>query len=322
MISPRPQERSRRNSWVLNLRGPRNAVDPVRPYAFLSEQEPDEQGSIVQISTIFLTNRECPWKCVMCDLWRNTTEHAVPPGAIPTQIDHALAFLPPASHVKLYNSGSFFDARAIPPSDYSAIASRLASFERVIVESHPLLVGRSCLDFRAMLRGRLEVAIGLETAQPDALRRLNKGMILDDFARAAQLLRDHDISLRAFLLVHPPFIPRADAEAWLHRSIDFAFDHGASVVSLIPTRTGNGAMEALQAATDFTPPTLADLERATNYGLSLSRGRVFADLWDLEKFSACPNCFEARRDRLHQMNLTQRLPPSITCRACGFSADA
>ncbi len=47
-------------------------MDPFRPYAFLSEDERSREGAIVPVNTIFLTNRECPWHCVMCDLWKNT----------------------------------------------------------------------------------------------------------------------------------------------------------------------------------------------------------------------------------------------------------
>ncbi len=70
------------------------------------------------VATVFLTNRECPFRCLMCDLWRNTLTETVPVGAIPAQIDHALLRLPPAKQLKLYNSGSFFDPHAIPPQDY------------------------------------------------------------------------------------------------------------------------------------------------------------------------------------------------------------
>ena len=78
----------------------------------------------------------------MCDLWKNTLTHTVPPGAIPNQIDFAVSHLDVwPDQVKLYNSGSFFDAAAIPPADYSAIAQRVAFAEHVIVESHPRLVG-------------------------------------------------------------------------------------------------------------------------------------------------------------------------------------
>ena len=51
--------------------------------------------------------------------------------------------------------------------------------------------------------------MGLETAHPDALARLNKGCTLDDFARAARALAAHGVGLRVFLLVHPPFVPAA-----------------------------------------------------------------------------------------------------------------
>jgi radical SAM enzyme (TIGR01210 family) len=169
------------DSWIVERRPARNAVDPLRPYAFISEEERSRDGEIVAVNTIFLTNRECPWRCLMCDLWKNTLTETVPAGAIPAQIEYALTRLPAACHIKLYNGGSFFDPRAIPLADYEAIAVLLRPFEHVIVESHPALVGDSCLRFRDLLSGSLEVAMGLETANPEVLQRLNKHMTLDQF---------------------------------------------------------------------------------------------------------------------------------------------
>ncbi len=123
----------------------------------------------------------------MCDLWRNTTDRRVPDGAIAAQVEYALARLPAAPHVKLYNAGNFFDAQAIPPGDLPRIAELLTPFQTAIVECHPRLVGPRCLEFRDLLRPALRVAMGLETAHPEVLRRLNKGMTLDDFERAAGL---------------------------------------------------------------------------------------------------------------------------------------
>ena len=312
-----PSPRSARDEWITTRRGVKNHVDPRRPYAFISEEEPDAAGQLVRISTLFLTNRECPWKCVMCDLWKNTLDEIVPPGAIAEQIDFALERLPPASQIKLYNSGSFFDPRAIPPEEYAGIADRLGAFERVIVECHPALVSNSNLKFQALLNGQLEIAIGLETANPDALNRLNKGMTPPQFSQAAQFLREHQIDLRVFLLVNPPFIDPVEAKGWVRRSIDFSFENGASVVSLIPTRSGNGAMDSLLKLGQFAEPTLAELERAMEYGISLHRGRVFADLWDLDRFSNCEICFDRRRARLDHMNRTQSIAPAVPCAVCG-----
>jgi hypothetical protein len=300
------------DAWIVERRPARNAVDPLRPYAFFAEQERSRDGRVVTVNTIFLTNRECPWRCLMCDLWKNTLTESVSAGAIPTQIEYALARLPAASHVKLYNSGSFFDPRAIPVEDYGRVAELLRPFEHVIVESHPALIGEACLRFRDLLAGRLEVAMGLETVHPTVLPRLNKHMTLDQFAAAASLLRDGAIDLRAFILVKPPFLAEDEAVEWASRSVDFAFDCGASVVALIPTRDGNGAMEAL----DVSPPTIAMLEASAAYGLSLSAGRVFADLWDLRRFSRCDRCFDERAARLERMNLEQALLPPLMCGAC------
>jgi radical SAM enzyme (TIGR01210 family) len=265
------------------------------------------------VATLFLTNRECPFRCLMCDLWKHTTKDRVPDGAIAAQIVHAMARLPAVRHVKLYNAGNFFDAQAIPPGDHARIAELLSPFHTVIVESHPLLVGPRCLVFRDRLRPALEVAMGLETVHPDVLPRLNKRMTLDDFSQAAGYLTDNGIAVRAFILVRPPFLSEEQGVEWARRSIDFAFDAGVECCAIIPTRAGNGAMDRLAERGEFSPPRLESLETALEYGVSQRRGRVFADLWDVEKFYPCPRCGPARAARLLAMNRTQTVPPPVTC---------
>ena len=320
MSTPTPTRSRDLDRWILRRRPARDRLNPFRPHGFFVENERSESGMLVAVATLLLTNRECPWRCLMCDLWKHTLRETVPLGAIPAQIDYALNQLHPARQVKLYNSGSFFDPRAIPPDDHPTIAERMRRFDRVIVESHPTLVGASALRFRDLVTGRLEMAMGLETAHPEVLAKLNKGMTLDQFRRASDFLQAHHIALRAFILVKPPFLDEAEALEWARRSIDFAFDCGATVASLIPTRGGNGALEALAQRGEFAPPRLWTLELALDYGISLGRGRVFADLWDLERFSECATCFDARRDRLQAVNHTQRSTPPIPCRECGAGA--
>jgi len=315
---PYPLQPQERNSWVADRRPPRNVVDPYKPYGFLVEDECSANSEVVPVATIFLTNRECPWRCIMCDLWKNTLTQSVPTGAIPQQIEYALAALPAARQIKLYNSGSFFDEQAIPRQDWPAIAACIRGFERTIVECHPSLVNQSCLELRDLLAHPLEVAMGLETVHPQVLDRLNKRMTLDQFARSSEYLRKNNIDLRVFVLVQPPFMPSQESLSWAQRSLDFAFDCGASVVTLIPTRGGNGAMETLAQIGEFTPPTLAIVEQALGYGLGLRRGRVFVDLWEMHNRSnACQFCLTDRADRLHHMNLSQQIPPFIECSHCG-----
>jgi radical SAM enzyme (TIGR01210 family) len=310
---------SARTEWITQLRGPKNLLDPRIPYAYLHELEIGQDGTPVDTATIFLTNRECPFRCTMCDLWQNTLDQTVPAGGIPEQISYALARLPAARSIKLYNAGSFFDPRAIPVADYSAIADLVSGFERVIVEAHPAFIGEACAQFARLLKGRLEVAIGLETAHPDVLERLNKRFTVADFQRAAGFLAEHEIDLRVFLLVRPPFMSEDEGVEWACRSLDMAFAAGASACCLIPTRAGNGAMEALAGMGQFTPPDLRSVEAAMEYGLELQRGRVFADLWDVERFYTC-SCSPERAARLEQMNRLQTLVPSICCNDCRVSS--
>jgi radical SAM enzyme (TIGR01210 family) len=298
-------------------------LDPFRPHGYFLEQERAQSGRLVQSAAILLTNKECPWRCLMCDLWKHTLSHPVPLGAIPAQIDYALEQLgTQPEQLKLYNSGSFFDSAAIPPADYPGIAQRIACAEHVVVESHPRLVAEKAVRFRDLLRGSLEVAMGLETVHPLVLPRLNKRFDLTHFARATNFLRNHGIAVRAFVLLKPPFLNEEEAIEWALKSAEFAFSCGATAVSIIPTRAGNGAMDRLMETGEFSPPRLRTLERALELALRLGRGRVFADTWNLDMFSNCPACLRKRNQRLEEMNQEQKIPPPIQCARCdGFSAD-
>lgn len=330
-----PASASERTRWILARRGPKTpGLSPFIPYAFLHEHEIGPTGEPVSTATLFLTNRECPFRCLMCDLWQNTLDTSVPPGAIVQQIEYALERLEPAQQIKLYNAGSFFDNGAIPSEDDQTIAALCARFERVIIECHPTLAtGTRCLRFRDLLqresggRTQLEVAMGLETVHPTVLERLNKRMTADSFVQAARFLQDNHIDLRVFLLVRPPFLTEAEGRVWAMRSLEVAFgDANALVACVIPTRAGNGAMEELQRAEHFMSPSLVSLEAVTEYGLELctklnhtdGRGRrIFADLWDVEKFATCPVCSPVRSARLARRNETQQPEPILYCPNCG-----
>lgn len=301
------------SKWILSHRSSKNKVDPFKPYAWLVEKERSASGSIEDTGIIFLTNRECQYHCLMCDLWKNTTDESVPVGAITQQIEWALTKMPGIRHLKIYNSGSFFDERAIAESEYKNIAALVSSFESVIVECHPKLIDEKCLRFRDLIKTDLQVAIGLETVNREILMRLNKKVTPEDFERSVKYLTANGILSRAFILLRTPFMTEEEGIIWAERSIDFAFDTGIECCTVIPVRGGNGAMEELAKTGHFSPPALSSLEEVLEYGIGLKRGRVFADTWDLGLFSSCSRCFNERVDRLTEMNLTQLPVPEIRC---------
>lgn len=303
--------------WIVSKRGIKNKVDPQKPYAWLVEKERTAFRNIEDIGIIFLTNKECPFYCLMCDLWKNTTDKSIPIGAIPNQIKWALEQMPKVKHLKLYNNGSFFDKKAIPEEDYKEIAELLSPFETIIVESHPKFINERCLYFNDLLNSKLEIAIGLETVHPELIKILNKQMTLDDFKSSVAFLSKSNIKSRAFILLRPPFLSEDEGIYWAKKSIDFAFKSGIDCCTVIPVRSGNGALEFLKDKGDFNLPTIQSLESVLEYGIQLNTGRMFADVWDLQLFSNCNECLQKRIDRITDINLSQRIIKPVMC-SCSF----
>ena len=270
--------------------------------------------------TVFLSGAECPFTCSFCDLWRWTFEGPTPAGAIPRQLREVLlkhtADATTPQRLKLYNASNFFDRRAVPAGDLPAIAALAAPFGAVTVESHAQTVGPLALEFRDLLSGRLEVAIGLETIHPVAAPLLNKRLDLPRFERAASYLADNDMDLRVFVLLGAPHIAVEETVEWTARTVEYAVGKGAAMVAIIPVRGGNGEMERLQGLGQFVPPTLRQLESALDASLGFGSAVVTVDLWDAEKLPGCDVCRQARIARLGRMNLSGRLERDVACAEC------
>lgn len=297
---------------IRGLRPEKPRVDPRRPIGFEVEVERQADGRLLDSLTVFLAGRECPFTCVFCDLWRYTTDAPTPPGAIPEQIRIALDATRDhrrfGGQIKLYNASNYFDARAVPPADDPEVIRLVEDFESVVVECHAKLIGPRCFSFAERLGGRLQVAMGFETAHPEALDRLNKRVGLEDLRRAAARLRDAGIGLRAFVLVGTPFIPREGALRWVERSVAFALEQGAEQVVLIPVRGGEGELLRLEREGSFTPPSLDDIEAAVALCAPLAPGAVWVDGWDLERFAGDARDADFRIARLRNLQLSGAAP--------------
>jgi len=271
-------------------------------------------------ATVFLAGAECPFTCSFCDLWRWTLDGPTPPGALPAQLSKALESLatPLPHRLKLYNASNFFDRRAVPVEDLPRIAELAAPFGAVTVESHANTVGPLTLEFAALLSGRLEVAVGLETVHPVAAAHLNKKLELDRFDRAASFLAAHDVDLRAFALLGAPHVPTAESIDWTVRTVEYAAARGAGRIAVIPVRGGNGELERLQALGHFMPPTLVQLETVLERCLAIRSAVVSADVWDIARLPGCESCRAPRVARIQTMNLSAspEPPPRIACSAC------
>ena len=304
---------------IRGLRPPKAQVDPYVAQGSLVENERRPNERIEHTLTVFLTGAECPFTCSFCDLWRLTIDGPTPVGALPQQLERVLAGRAGAAHdrLKLYNASNFFDARAVPAEDLPAIARLAAPFAAVTVESHANTIGARTLEFADLVSGRLEVAVGLETIHPVALTHINKRLELARFDNAARFLADNDIDLRVFVLLGAPHVPSGESIEWTVRSVEYAIERGAAVVSIIPVRGGNGELERLEELGQFSPPLLSELEDALHRGTRFESSVVTADLWDAVRLPACESCRPARIDRLRRINLTGKPEPRVSCTQCG-----
>ena len=304
---------------IRSLRPAKEHVDPNKAHGSLIEDERRPGGQIERTLTVFLAGAECPFTCAFCDLWKWTTDGPTPPGALTRQLQTVVGTVdgPLPDRIKIYNASNFFDQRAVPPDDVSGIARIAAPFAAVTVESHASTIGPGTLAFAQQLSGRLEVAMGLETIHPVAMERLNKRLDLARFDRAARFLIGNAIDLRVFVLVGVPGIPAEESVEWVVRAVEYAVERGASVVSIVPLRGGNGEMERLEALGQFTPPVLSQLEDALDGCLQFTPAVVTADLWDAHRFVQCEYCASKRIERLRRANLTGRAEDRIDCAVCG-----
>ncbi len=183
-------------------------MDSRQPYAFLVEPECSAGGHVEDVATLCSDESGVPVSVSDVRPVAQHDRHACAAGRDPAA--DRLTCWPvcqPARHIKLYNSGNFFDHQAIPPEDYAAIADRVRAFETVIVENHPQLCGDDCLRFRDLLDGQLEIALGLETVHEQVLERLNKRMTLRDYERAVGfLLPTTYVSARSSCCVRPSWM--------------------------------------------------------------------------------------------------------------------
>jgi archaeosine synthase beta-subunit len=282
------------------------------------EEERRPSGKIERALTVFLTGAECPFTCSFCDLWQWTIDGPTPPGALTRQLESVLQTLdgPAPDRLKLYNASNFFDQRAVPPEDALGIARLAEPFAAITVESHANTIGPEALAFAGQVSSRLEVAVGLETIHPVAAAQLNKRLDLARFDSAARFLTEHGIDLRVFVLLGSPYVPADESVAWTVRTVEYAAEQGASVVSIIPVRGGNGELERLRGLGQFTAPTLSQLEESLDLSLQFTSTVVTADLWDAERLPACEHCRSERVERLRRLNVGGRAEPRICCGVC------
>ncbi len=218
-------------------------------------------GEIVPSLTVLLTTKGCYWArrdgCTMCGYIADANPDAQS-SDIQKQLFEVLAQYGTAFKiVKLFTSGSFLDQEELPINARDAILSALADTPKVIVESRPEFVTSEILDDVVRSNQHVEVAIGLETSN-DHIRNnsINKGFAFRDFVRASKIARSAGLTVKAYLLLKPPFLTELEALEDATQSILDVTPH-ADTISLNLCNVQKGTLvEALWKKGLYRPPWL------------------------------------------------------------------
>jgi radical SAM enzyme (TIGR01210 family) len=249
----------------------RRRRDPTRPSAkWISPARVGrEQGFAlaVVLSTIGCAHaRSDSGGCTMCSYLLDGVQERPTSEQIVAQFEFALSDLDmkegPFS-VKLYTSGSFLDEEEIPAGARSEILRIIAEDERireVVLESRPEYVSDSVLsEIRGKLGDRtIEIGMGLESAS-DMIRTvcINKNFDLKIFAEALRKAKSHNIGMRAYVLLKPPFLTERDALLDAISTIKQARNLGVTTVSLNPVNVQKDTLvEKLWTRGSYRPPWL------------------------------------------------------------------
>ena len=218
-------------------------------------------GEIVPSLTILLTTKGCSWArrdgCTMCGYIADSNPDAQS-SDIQKQLFEVLARYGTGFKIaKLFTSGSFLDQEEVPIDARDAILSALADTPKVIVESRPEFVTSEILDDVVRSNRHLEVAIGLETSNDDIRNScINKGFTFRDFVRASKVAHSKGLTVKAYLLLKPPFLTELEALEDAIQSTHDAAPH-ADTISLNLCNVQKGTLvEALWKKRLYRPPWL------------------------------------------------------------------
>ncbi len=179
---------------------------------------------------LVLQSGKCAWgKCYACG-WGKIDYGKPDLHRLKREIDEFFKKLPEKTkRVKIFCSGSFFDDEQFPAvvREYIAKKCEEKNVKELVVESRPEFVEEEKI--KPLLKHvKLVVAIGLECADNDVLKKYFKGFTVEDYINACKLLKKLSCGVRTYLMVNLPFVK--DHKKLLKKSFDLAKKYSDEIV--------------------------------------------------------------------------------------------
>jgi radical SAM enzyme (TIGR01210 family) len=192
--------------------------NPKKPVSFWSEK--DILGDkIVDTFVIILRTRGCSWAfksgCSMCGYFNDSMWQNVSDNDLLEQLTLAMNNYSGQKYIKIFTSGSFLDNNEINPKLRKEIINKLKEVaEKISVESRPEYINDKTLkEIKSNIgKKEFEIGIGLESSSDYVLKNcLNKGFIVNDYKKAANIVKKQNIKLKTYVLIKPPFLTEKES---------------------------------------------------------------------------------------------------------------
>lgn len=186
---------------------------------------------------IYLNSGKCGWgKCIFCG-WGAKENRVKSIHELKRMLDETF-LTEKFDRLKIFNSGSFLDERQIPRAFRSYVVRKCeaAGVKELVVESRGEYLTKEFVEDMKSDRVKVAIGYGLEVADDEMLKKLQKGTTAADFVKAAEFLHKNGFLMRAYVLVNAPYTTRESLRKTMKTAMEHAdsicmmnwFPHGAS----------------------------------------------------------------------------------------------
>ncbi len=213
---------------------------------------------------IYLNSGKCAWgKCIFCG-WGKYDYPKMSMHDLKHILDEKLRDVKfgKLEQLKIFNSGSFLDEQQIPKAFRSYVVRKCEQLgiKNLVIESRGEFVDEKFANDMKSEKVKVTIGIGLEVADNEILKKLNKGITVEDYIRTAEFLRSNGFGVRTYLLVNAPYTNKER----LKKSVDLALQYSDSICLLNWFPHGYSEAFELWLEGKWKPLTRSEFEEMTS----------------------------------------------------------
>jgi radical SAM enzyme (TIGR01210 family) len=229
------------------------------------------------------------------------------------QFANAMRYYKNEGIVKVFTSGSFLDPSELPePVQHEIVGTLSEKAEKISVESRPEYIKETRLkEIKKNVSSKeFEIGIGLETSN-DLVREkaINKGFTFQEYVHAATRLKKHQMNVKTYVLLKPPFLTEKESLNDCIRTIKDIIPY-TDTVSLNPTNVQrHTVVEYLWKRNQYRPPWLWSIVEILQHSKTMTNAFLKCDVVGGGSMRGAHNCGTCDRGILQaiaEFSLTQK----------------